>query len=300
MKYVDYYKILGLSKDASQKDIKNAYRKLARKYHPDVNPNNKEAEKKFKQINEANEVLGNTENRKKYDTYGKDWQHAEEFEKAKAQQQKHRSYAHGTSGQSYNNIHEDDFSDFFSTMFGSGFQQQGGRRQTFRGRDYNTELQLNLTDTLQTKKHTLSVNNKNIRLTIPAGIENGQTIKIKNQGEKVGHGGVDGDLYIKFKITNNTNFKRDKNNLYLNADLDLYTAILGGDLIISTIDNKKIKLKIKPETQNNTRVKLKGKGMPVYKKEGQFGDLFVTLKVKIPTGLTQKERGLYAQLAKLR
>lgn len=297
MKYIDYYKILGISKTASEKEVKSAYRKLARKYHPDVNPNNKEAEKKFKEINEANEVLSNPEHRKKYDKYGKNWKHAEEFEKANTKQQ--QNYAYKGNRKTYSKFNEEDFSDFFSSMFGNSFQQQRGQ-QVFRGRDYRTELNLKLTDILESKKHTITINNKNIRLTIPAGIENGQVIKIKNQGEKVEAGGVNGDLYIKFNIINNTNFKRDKNNLYLTVNLNLYKAILGGDLIISSVDHKKLKLNIKPETQNGSQVKLKGKGMPIYKKEGQFGDLFVKFDVKIPTNLTPKEKELFTQLSKLR
>ena len=297
MKYIDYYKILGISKTASEKEVKSAYRKLARKYHPDVNPNNKEAEKKFKEINEANEVLSNPEHRKKYDKYGKNWKHAEEFEKANTKQQ--QNYAYKGNRKTYSKFNEEDFSDFFSSMFGNSFQQQRGQ-QVFRGRDYRTELNLKLTDILESKKHTITINNKNIRLTIPAGIENGQVIKIKNQGEKVEAGGINGDLYIKFNIINNTNFKRDKNNLYLTVNLNLYKAILGGDLIISSVDHKKLKLNIKPETQNGSQVKLKGKGMPIYKKEGQFGDLFVKFDVKIPTNLTPKEKELFTQLSKLR
>ena len=297
MKYIDYYKILGISKTASEKDVKSAYRKLARKYHPDVNPNNKEAEKKFKEINEANEVLSNPEHRKKYDKYGKNWKHAEEFEKANTKQQ--QSYTYKGNRKAYSAFNEEDFSDFFSSMFGNNFKQQRGQ-QVFRGRDYHTELSLKLTDILDTKKHTITINNKNIRLTIPAGIENGQIIKIKNQGEEVEAGGINGDLYIKFNIINNTNFKRDKNNLYLTVNLNLYKAILGGDLIISSVDHKKLKLNIKPETQNGSQVKLKGKGMPIYKKEGQFGDLFVKFDVKIPTNLTPKEKELFTQLSKLR
>ena len=299
MKYIDYYKVLGVSKSASEKEIKNAYRKLARKYHPDVNPNNKEAENKFKEINEANEVLSNAKNRKKYDNYGKDWKHAEEFEKAKSQQRQQR-YSYSRGQHANNSFNEEDFSDFFSSMFGGGFQQHKGGRQVFKGRDFNAELQLNLTDVLETKKHILTINGKTIRLTIPAGVENGQTIRIKNRGEQVANGGVNGDLYIKFNIINNTVFKKDKNNLYLTIDLDLYKAILGGELIISTIDNKKLKLKIKPETQNGIQVKLKGKGMPVYKKENQFGDLYITYKIKVPTNLTSQEKELFIQLSKLR
>ncbi|HBK71185.1 MAG TPA: molecular chaperone DnaJ [Flavobacteriaceae bacterium] len=298
MDYINYYKILGIDKKASEKEIKKAYRKLARKYHPDVNPENKEAEKKFKEINEANEVLSNSENRKKYDQYGKDWKHAEEFEKAK-QQQHYQQQAYGGQ-QGYSSHSQEDFSDFFSSMFGGGFQQQSGRSKRFKGNDFHAELQLSITDILKSEKHTLTVNGKKIRLTIPAGIENGQVIKIKGHGEKVGKGGVNGDLYIKFNITNNTKFKRDKNNLYLNLDLDLYKAILGGEIVITTIDGKKVKLKVKPETQNNTKVKLKGKGLPLYKKSGYFGDLFVTYQIKIPKKLTTKEKELFTELSKLR
>lgn len=297
MAFIDYYKILGLTKTASSQDIKKAYRKLARKYHPDLNPNDKVAEQKFKEINEANEVLSNPENRKKYDQYGKDWEHAETFEKAKQQQQYQRG---SQSQQSYGEFNESDFSDFFESMFGNrSARQQSGRSVKFRGQDFNAELQLNLKDVYTTHKRTLTVNNKNIRITIPAGIENGQIIKIKGHGGKGVNGGPNGDLYITFTIINNTNFKRDKNNLYTTVDLDLYKAILGGDVTINTFDGK-AKLKVKPETQNGTQIKLKGKGFPVYKKEGEFGDLYITYNIKTPTNLSDKEKALFTELAKLR
>ncbi len=299
MAYIDYYKVLGLSKNASEKDIKKAYRKLARKYHPDVNPNNKEAEKKFKQINEANEVLSNPENRKKYDKYGEHWQHADEIEKANKQRQSQQQYAGGFGGAQHTGFDGEDFSDFFSSMFG-GASGAGGRRSVkFRGQDYNAELHLNLTDVYKTQKQVITVNNKKIRLTIPAGVENGQVIKIKGKGGPGINGGPNGDLYITFSITNNTKFKRDGSNLYTTIDLDLYTAVLGGEITINTLDGK-VKLKVKPETQNNTKVKLKGKGFPVYKKEGVNGDLFVTYNIKIPKNLSPKEKQLFQELAKLR
>lgn len=300
MKYIDYYKILGVDKNASEDEIKKAYRKLARKYHPDVNPNNKEAENKFKEINEANEVLSHPQNRKKYDQYGKDWKHAEEFEKAKKNQQNHKQRQHYGRQKTYANFDESDFSEFFSSMFGGGFQSQRSRRTKFKGQDYKAELQLNLIDVMKSQKQTISINGKNIRLTIPAGVKNGQVIKIKNHGEKVGEGGVNGDLYIKFNIINNTPFKRDENDLYVTIELDLYKAILGGDLIINTIDGKKLKLKVQPETQNETKVKLKGKGVPIYKKENQNGDLFITYKIKIPSHLSTREKELFTELSKLR
>jgi curved DNA-binding protein len=296
MTFIDYYKILGLSKNATKEDIKKAYRKLARKYHPDVNPGDAEAEKKFKEINEANEVLSNPENRTKYDTYGKDWKHAEEFEKAKQQQQQYQRASQQTG---YGGYSDEDFSEFFSSMFGGGARRGRRGNVQFRGQDFNAELELSLEDVYHTHKRTLTVNGKNIRLTIPAGVRNGQVIKIKKHGGEGINGGPRGDLNITFSIINRTKFKRDENNLYTTVDLDLYTALLGGEVVVDTFDGK-VKLKIKPETQNGTQVKLKGKGFPIYKKEGHFGDLFITYQIKMPTKLSEKEKKLIKELAKLR
>ena len=298
VEYIDYYKVLGVSKNASEKDIKKAYRKMARKYHPDVNPNDATAEKKFKEVNEANEVLGDPEKRKKYDKYGKDWEHAEAFEQARQSQQRSRP----SGGQQYSgDFGGHDFSDFFESMFGGagggGFSQ--GRQVKFRGQDFNAELRLSLRDAYQTQKQTLTVNGKNIRITIPAGIENGQTIKIKGHGGPGRNGGPKGDLYITFSIENNTPFKRDGSNLYKNIDLDIYTAVLGGEITVDTFDGK-AKLKVKPETQNGTTVKLKGKGFPFYKKEGQFGDLFITYTLKTPSNLSAREKELFKELAAIK
>lgn len=301
MAFIDYYKVLEVDKKATETDIKKAYRKLARKYHPDLNPNDKEAEKKFKEINEANEVLSNAENRKKYDEYGENWQHAEEFEKAKQQQ---RQYQRSGQQDGYTNFGGygggGDYSDFFESMFGGQYSRGGGRRSAqFKGQDFNAELHLDLKDVFTTHKRTLTVNGKNIRLTIPAGVENGQVIKIAGHGGEGVGGGPKGDLYITFAIENHTNFKRDKDNLYTTADLNLYTAILGGETTVSTFDGK-VKLKVVPGTQNGTKVKLKGKGFPVYKKEGEFGDLYITYQIQIPKNLTEKEKELFTELAKLR
>jgi curved DNA-binding protein len=298
MAFIDYYKILGIKKNASENEIKKAYRKLARKYHPDVNPNDKFSKKKFQEINEANEVLSHPENRKKYDKYGKDWEHGEEFEKARKQQQQYSSGSrHHYEGAGAHSAQ--DFSDFFESMFGGAYQQQSRSQTKFRGQDLNASLQLNLIDVYHTHKQTLTVNGKNIRLTIPAGVENKQTIKIKGHGGKGINGGPNGDLYITFHIINNTKFKRDGNNLHTKVDLDLYTAVLGGEIRIDTLKGK-VKLKIKPETQNGTKVKLKGKGFPVYKKEGVYGDLYITYHIKIPTNLNNKEKELFKELSKLK
>ena len=296
MEFIDYYKILGVEKNASDNDLKKAYRKLARKYHPDLNPNDKEANKKFQQINEANEVLSDPEKRKKYDQYGKDWKHAGQFEQAR-QSQPHPG---DRWGQTFTgNFEEGDFSDFFESLFGGGGRKSRSRQTKFRGQDIQAELQLNLTDAYKTHPQTFTVNGKNIRITIPAGVENGQTIKIAGHGEPGINGGPDGDLYISFKIISNTRFRRDGNDLYTTVDIDFYTALLGGEVTIDTVDDKKIKLKVNPETQNGTKVRVKGKGFPLYKKENEFGDLFVTYNVKLPTNLTEKQKELFRQLSKM-
>lgn len=292
MEFIDYYKILELPKTASEADIKSAYRKLARKYHPDLNPKNKEAEKKFKELNEANEVLSDPEKRKKYDEYGKDWKHADEFKKAQQQSQRNPNQQQEYGG------FTGDFSDFFESMYG-GSSANKGRQTKFRGQDLNAELHLNLKDVYKAQQQTLTVNAKNIRLTFPAGIENGQIIKIAGHGASGANGGPNGDLYITFSINNDTKFKREGSNLYATVDLDLYTALLGGDVLVDTFDGK-VKLKVAPETQSGTKVKLKGKGFPVYKKENEFGDLYITYQIKLPTTLSEKEKELLTELKQIR
>ncbi|WP_111310021.1 DnaJ C-terminal domain-containing protein [Confluentibacter sediminis] len=292
MAFIDYYKILGVPKTATEKDIKNAYRKLARKHHPDLNPDDKEAEKRFKEINEANEVLSDPENRKKYDTYGEHWKHGKAFEKSQREQPPYQSNQQGYSNQ--------DYSDFFESMFGGGSaSSRRGHGVKFKGQDFNAELHLDLRDVYTTQQQVLTVNNNKIRLTIPAGVENGQVIKIKEKGAPGIHGGPNGDLYITFVINNHSQFKRVGNNLYKHVDLDLYTSILGGDITIDTFTDK-VKLKIKPETKTGTKVKLKGKGFPVYNHDGEFGDLIITFNIKTPTDLSDKEIALFKELQKLR
>ncbi len=300
MDFVDYYKTLGVSKNASADDIKKAYRKLARKLHPDLNPNDKDAHKKFQQVNEANEVLSDPEKRKKYDQYGENWKHADQYEKAKQQQGSHGGGFGENFGGGYTYSSDDDsaFSDFFESLFGGS--GRAGRRSNakYRGQDYSAELHLSLSDAYATHKQTLTINGKNVRITIPAGVENGQVIRLKGYGSPGANGGPNGDLLITFVINNNTSFRRDGNDLYKTEDIDLYTAILGGEKTIDTMDGK-IKLKVNTGTQNGTKVRLKGKGFPVYKKEGEHGDLYVTWNIKIPTGLSEKQKELFTELSKL-
>jgi curved DNA-binding protein len=296
--FVDYYKLLGVSKTASAKEIKNAYRKLARKVHPDLNPTDTEAKKKFQQINEANEVLSDPVKRKKYDEYGDEWQHADQYDKVKQQQQQQQRSS-GSRGQGFGGSRgESDFSEFFESMFGNESRSTRNRQQKYRGEDYQAELHLDLIDAFKTRKQTLNVNGGAIRITIPAGIENGQVIKITGHGGPGINGGPNGDIYITFSVAQHPVFKRVGNDLYTTAELGLYTAVLGGKYTLDTLSGQ-VKLTVKPETQNGSKVKLKGKGFPMYKNEKLTGDLFVTWTIRIPTNLTTRQKELFAELAAL-
>ncbi len=304
MAYIDYYNVLGVDKKASQEDIRKAFKKLARKHHPDLNPNDPDAKRRFQEINEANEVLSDPDKRKKYDQYGEHWQHADQFE---AQQQQYRQQyggAGGSGGAYWSSSgggfsgEDGEFSEFFESLFGSRGGHRGGRSAGFRGQDFNAELHLSLRDAARTHKQVLTVNGKKIRITIPAGVENGQTIKLGGQGAPGMNGGPAGDLYITFVIPEDTVFKRLGNDLYADVPLNLYKAVLGGEQFIDTLDGK-VKLKVKPETQNGVKVRLKGKGFPVYKQEGQYGDLIVTWRVEIPTHLTEKQKELFRELQQI-
>jgi len=297
MAFIDYYSVLEIDKKASIDEIKKAYRKLARKYHPDLNPNDADANKKFQQINEANEVLSDPEKRKKYDAYGENWQHAEEYEKARQSQSQYQDGGSSFSDYGDASFGGADFSDFFESMFGG---KRGGSRQQmgFKGQDYNAELHLKLRDITKTHKQTITVNGKNLRITVPAGIADGQVIKLKGHGGPGANNGPAGDLYITFRIEEDAEFKRLNNDLYKTVNLDIFTAILGGEITVETMDGK-VKLKVPPETQNGTKVRLKNKGIAVYKKEGSFGDLIISYDIKIPTNLSEKQKQAFTELSKL-
>ncbi|MDG4652122.1 DnaJ C-terminal domain-containing protein [Chryseobacterium arthrosphaerae] len=303
MAYIDYYKILGVDKNATQDDIKKAYRKLARKHHPDLNPNDKEAEKKFKELNEANEVLSNPENRAKYDKYGEHWKHGEEYEKAQQQQRQYQQQQHSYGGGGFSGAdfgEGEDFSDFFQDMFGGagggfGRSSRGRASGKFKGQDIHAELNLNLRDAAKSHPQTFEINGKKVRITIPAGVYDGQQIKLKGYGNPGVNGGPAGDLYITFNIPVDPDFERVGDDLKTKIKIDLYTAVLGGEVKVNTLEGS-VNLKVKPETQTGLTVRLKGKGFPVYKKEGEYGDLFVTYEVKLPTNLTEKQKELFEQL----
>lgn len=308
MAFIDYYKVLGVERNASQDDIKKAYRKMARKYHPDLNKDDPNAKDKFQEINEANEVLSDPEKRKKYDEYGEHWKHADEFKAEREAYQ--RAQERGGQSAYWYSVNGDDFmggfgrgnasgfSDFFEQLFGHGAsagRSGRGYNMMSRGGDIEAQMNLSLREAAVTHKQTFSVNGENLRITIPAGIADGQMIKLKGHGEKGSNGAPDGDLYITFQITPDPEFKREGDDLFTDVDIDLYTAVLGGTVNVKTIDGM-VKLKVNPGTQNDTKVRLRGKGFPIYKKEGTFGDLIVTYHVDIPTALSEKQKELFTQL----
>lgn len=300
MAYIDYYNILGVGKNASADDIKKAYRQKARKLHPDLNPNDKEAHRKFQQLNEANEVLSDPEKRAKYDKYGENWKHGEEYEKAQQQQRQWGGQQGGQTFYTEGDFSDADFSEFFHSMFGSGFSQRAGSRsqRKYKGGDYQAELRLSLRQAMYTHQQTLNLDGKNIRITIPAGVADGQKIKLAGYGQPGVNGGPNGDLYITFVVEEDPRFKRLGNDLYTAVRVGLYTAVLGGEVTVNTLDGQ-VKMKVKPGTQPEARVRLKGKGFPAYKKADQFGDLIVTMKVEVPKNLSSKEQELFVELSKL-
>jgi len=253
-------------------------------------------------------VLSDPDKRKKYDQYGEHWEHADAYEQAGAQYQQQRQQPGGggfgdPGGQWQQFTYSgdpSDFSDFFNEMFGGGGRQSGdpfGQFRSMKGQDFNARVELKLTDILESHKQVLNVNGNKIRITIPAGIEDGQTIRIRGQGGPGIQGGQKGDLYITFHIVNNTSFRREGSQLHQDLPIDLYTAVLGGEVMIDTLQGK-LKIKIPAGTQPGEVIRLRGKGMPVYKKTGQYGDLLLNTKVELPRNLTPKQEQLFEELAK--
>ncbi len=301
--FIDYYATLGVNKSASQDDIRKAYRKLARQHHPDVNPGN-EAATRFKQISEAYEVIGDADKRKKYDQYGKDWAHADQIEKMRRQgggnpfdQYTYSGGGDGMEGQ--------DFSDFFQSIFGGrGFGGLGGfgRQQqprTQKGQDIKADLMLDLADAFETHKRTIEVNGKQIRINVPAGAEDGQTIRLRGHGQPGAQGGQPGDLYLTFKFEPDSRFERKGSDLHTKTRVDLFTALLGGEHEVQTL-NGPVRLRVKPGTSSGSKLRLKGKGLPVQKEADKHGDLYIEINVDLPTNLSEAEEKLVRDWAELR
>ncbi|MFC6221954.1 DnaJ C-terminal domain-containing protein [Hymenobacter artigasi] len=312
MDYKDYYKALGVDKTATPEQIKKAYRKLARQHHPDVNPNDQGAEQKFKEINEANEVLSDPEKRKKYDQFGADWQRYQQQPGGGAGRGGQpgggfdwSQYTQGQGGQGGggNPFGEgEDFSDFFGSLFGNmgggGGRRAGGTRPGAGG-DYQAELEMSLEEAYHGGPRTITVNGKNLRLTIAPGVADGQTIRLRDQGGPGRNGGPNGALLITFRIRPDARYARTGDDLTQDVPVSMYKALLGGEQTVETLSGS-VKIKLKPETANGTRLRLRGKGFPVYKKDGQFGDLYLRLTIALPQNLTEPEKELIQQLADLR
>ena len=289
MAYIDYYKILGVSKDASPQEIKKAYRRMAKKYHPDLNKDDARAHEHFQAINEANEVLSDPEKRRKYDEYGENWRHAAEYEEQRRQYESHtKGSGDSFGGYSFGGFGGGGaFSDFFEELFGKNF---GGRarQDNTRGNDFRSTLNIPLRSVFSTHKEIITVNGKKIRITIPAGISDGQSIRLKGYGGESPASGEKGDLYITFHIEPDPHFTRSGNDLYTTTVIDLYQAMLGGDITIHTPDGG-ARIQIRPGTQPDSKLRLRGKGLPEYKNENKRGDIIVTLKVLLPVLNRQQE-----------
>ncbi len=308
MDFKDYYKILGLTKTATTDEIKKAFRKLAIKYHPDKNPNDKLAEEKFKEINEANQVLGDAEKRKKYDELGENWKYhqqsgqqtggnEQDFDWSQWTDKQGGRTGQHTSGEQFN---EGDFSDFFENVFGGRFS--GGKQnqqRTFKGQDYRAEMQISLEESFTGTTREIQLDNQKLRLKVKPGVKDAQVLRLKGKGGKSVNGGEDGDVYITVHVLEHPHYKRKEDDLYCDISVDLYTAVLGGQSLIRTL-GKPIKITIAAETENGKVLRLKGMGLPRYDKENEFGDLYAKVNIQMPKNLSAKEIELFKELSTIK
>ena len=317
MEFRDYYQILGVNKDASAADIKKAYRKLARKYHPDVNPGDKSAEEKFKEINEAYEVLSDAEKRQKYDRFGTQWRQYErsggrpedfDWSQWSTRPSSSGSYTRTVSPDEFEQMFGGGlggFSDFFETLFGgmgrtstSPFGRQSRRTATARPRDMEYPVQISLEEAFYGTTRSLQFEGgRRIEARIPPGVQTGSRVRLSGQGGPT-QTGERGDLYLKIEVLPHPNFERDGDDLRTTIEVDLYTALLGGKVNVKTID-KTVELTIPPETQNGKVIRLRGLGMPNVKNPNQRGNLYVTISVQLPKNLTSDEKRLFEQLRQM-
>ena len=298
MAFIDYYKVLGVESNATPDEIKKAYRKLTKRYHPDLHPNDPTAKERFQEINEANEVLSDPEKRRKYDEYGENWRHADEYEAQR------RQYGNSNGGYDFGGFsgfgdfsgnagNSSGFSDFFEQLFGTG----GFRTRKRNGEDIQATVTLSLRDAAVAHKQTFSIGGEEVRISLPAGIADGQKIRLKGRGAPSPSGGERGDLYITFRIEPDKEFTRKGDDLYTTATTDLYTLLLGGEIILPTLSGS-VKMNVKPGTQPDSKLRLRGKGFPVYKQEGKQGDLIVTFKLQLPT-LNEEQKELLRKIKEI-
>ncbi len=304
MDFKDYYKILGISKTATADEVKKAYRKLAIKYHPDKNPNDKAAEEKFKEVNEANEILKDDKKRKEYDGLAEDYKNYQQsggkqgfdgYSQGNRNQGNQQYQSRGTGGQQFD---EASFADFFSNMFGGQAGNSQGRQQPSKGQDFTAEMEVTLEEAYLGTTRQVQLETQKLAMKIKPGVIEGQVLRLKGKGGKGANGATDGDLMITVHVLENTTFKRKEHDLYCTISVDLYTAILGGKTEIKTLKGK-INITILKDTVNGKVVRLKKLGMPIFNKPEEFGDLYATISIKIPTNLSLKELNLYNQLALL-
>lgn len=309
MAFIDYYKVLGIDRSATQADIRKAFRRLAKQYHPDTNKEDPKAQERFQEINEANAVLSDPEKRKKYDEYGEHWAHAEEYEAQRRQYEQqygtggYNTYGgHGFGGFDFGGFGDftrsegntGGFSDFFEQLFG-GTRSRRARNEPLRGHDYEAELQLSLRDAAETHKQVLSVGEQSVRVTIPAGVTDGQRLRLRGYGGEAPQGGTRGDLYITFRILPDKVFSRVGNDLHLTTTLPLTAAVLGGEVVIETLKGN-VRVKVSAGTQPGSKLRLRGKGFPIYKREGSYGDLIVSFQISIPINPTPQQQKLFEEL----
>jgi DnaJ-class molecular chaperone len=283
----DYYQVLGVSRGASDQEIKQAYRKLARQYHPDINPGDKQAEARFKEINEAYEVLSDKEKREKFDRFGSDW----------------RRYEQGGPGVDFGG--GADFSDIFETLFGSrGGRSAGGFNVRMDGQDVEQPVEISLEEAFAGTQRTLQFSNPNgsprtITVKIPAGADTGTRVRVPGEGGPGLNGGTKGDLYLVVRLQPSQRYERKGDDLYLKVETSLYTLMLGGQAAVPTLSGKTINLTIPEQTQNGRTFRLSGQGMPALRSDRR-GDLYVTVTAQLPTSLSSRERELFEELRKLK
>jgi len=319
MEYKDYYSTLGVHKNASEEDIKRAFRKLARQYHPDVNPGDETAEERFKEINEAYEVLSDPEKRQKYDQFGSQWKQyreaggrPEDFNWGQwtAQPGGQRVYTQQVSPEEFEELFGGGlrgFSDFFETLFGGsrreaprGFREYDYTPRPQRGRDQEHTVRITLEEAFHGTNRVLQwEDGRRIEAKIPRGVRTGSRVRLSGQGQPGMSGGQSGDLYIRVEVEPHPALQRDEDDLKLTVPIDLYTALLGGELPVAALD-RTVKLTIPQETQNGKTFRLSGLGMPNLRNPDQRGDLYVSIEVRLPQNLSEQEKDLLKEWRALR
>lgn len=307
MEYKDYYKILGVARNASEQEIKQAYRKLARKYHPDVNPNDKQAEARFKEINEAYEVLSDQEKRGKYDRFGAAWQRYEQSGDPGG----FRSGPFGGIG-GMGGVDTGNFADFFEAFFGglgsrnsSAYSNTGGFGTRTVEQDGEQQIEITLEEAFTGTQRSLQITGasgvpRTIKVKIPAGADTGTKVRIAGEGQTWGSAGQRGDMLLVIQVVPHSRFTREGDALRTSIPIDLYTLLLGGEVRIPMLDGKKIMLSIPPDTPNGKVFRLTRQGMPNLRTPGMRGDLYVTAEALLPTPLSSSERDLFERLRRLR